>query len=218
MKRVSFVALAILVTAVACSKKSTENGGGGGGGTTPTPVVTTSTQTFTVPLVAAAEVPAIAGAEANASGTATIKFNLTKTDNALTGATVDFSVNVAGVTSNVTLAHIHTGAVGSNGGIVVNTGVASGDVPLAGGTGSFTKNGISNFTVDVANSILNNPSAFYFNVHTSSNPGGVMRGQLNGVTGVGSTGGVGGTGGTGGAGGETGGAGGGPVYVDPYAQ
>ena len=97
MKRVSFVALALLVTAVACGKKSTDNGGGGGGGTSPTPVVTTSTQTFTVPLVAAAEVPAITGAEANASGTATIKFNLTKTDNVLTGATVDFSVNVAGI-------------------------------------------------------------------------------------------------------------------------
>jgi hypothetical protein len=35
-------------------------------------------------------------------------------------------------------------------------------------------------TVDpaVAQNIINNPSAFYFNIHSTLNPGGVARGQL----------------------------------------
>jgi len=212
MKRLSFIAIGMLVVAVACSKKTSENNGGGGG-TTPTPVVTLSTQTFTVPLVAAAEVPAIAGAESGTSGSATIKFNLTKTDGVLTAATADFSVNVAGFPagSTVTISHIHLGAAGANGGIIVNTGLVSGETPLTGGAGAFTKTGIA-MTPDVANSIINNPSGFYFNVHSSTNPGGVVRGQMNGVTGVGSTAG-GGTGDTGTPAGPSG-----PTYDDPYAQ
>ena len=48
---------------------------------------------------------------------------------------------------------------------------------FATGRGPFTKNGIT-MTVDQANSILANPAAFYFNIHTSANSGGVARGQL----------------------------------------
>jgi hypothetical protein len=32
--------------------------------------------------------------------------------------------------------------------------------------------------VAVFNAIINNPSGFYFNVHSTLNPGGVARGQL----------------------------------------
>ena len=81
-------------------------------------------------------------------------------------------------TTNVILAHIHTGTSNVNGGIVVNTGVASGDVPLTNGAGGFRKLNVNVADLNVANQIISNPAGFYFNVHTTANPGGVMRGQL----------------------------------------
>ena len=111
--------------------------------------------------------------------------NLTKTDGVITAATADFSVSLNGFPagSSVTKAHIHTGAAGVSGAIIVDTTVGAGDAPLTGGAGSFTKNSIL-VTPDIANSIVNAPANFYFNVHSSLNPGGVIRGQMSGVTGV----------------------------------
>jgi len=53
-------------------------------------------------------------------------------------------------------------------------------VTITNGVASFTK---SNINVDpaVAQRILSNPAGFYFNVHTTLNPGGVARGTLNRV-------------------------------------
>jgi hypothetical protein len=50
-------------------------------------------------------------------------------------------------------------------------------VPLSGGAGNFTRNGIA---VSAANAqgILDNPAGYYFNVHSTANGGGFMRGQL----------------------------------------
>ena len=77
----------------------------------------------------------------------------------------------------LTKAHIHSGAAGANGGILVSVGLTDGEVRFATGAGSFSKTGIA-LTVDQANAILANPSGFYFNIHTASNPDGVARGQL----------------------------------------
>ena len=41
--------------------------------------------------------------------------------------------------------------------------------------------GSGNATIDLANSILADPSSFYLNIHTAANPGGVARGQLTRV-------------------------------------
>lgn len=201
MKRVFIIALATIALAAGCSKSSPANNDGGSTPTTPSPTTTTSSQTFTVPLVAAAEVPAIANAESTAAGSAVVKLNLTKSGETIVSATADFNVTLTGFPggSTITLAHIHQGAAGANGAILVNTGIASGSAPLSAGAGGFTKNGIA-VTADVAQSILNDPAAFYFNVHSQMNPGGVIRGQMNGTTGV-----------SGGA------ADPGPGYDDPYA-
>jgi hypothetical protein len=139
-----------------------------------------SSATFTATLLPASEVPAIVGAEAAGSGTATITFHLTKDANGyVTAATVDFAVTAAGFPNGTVLtgAHIHTGNPGTNGGILISTGLAEGEVTFANGGGTFTKSGIT-VTVDQANTILANPSGFYFNIHTANNPGGVARGQL----------------------------------------
>ena len=150
---------------------------------TPASPTSASSQTFTATLSPANEVPPIANNEAGASGTATITFNLTKDDlGYITAASINVTVNVTGFPNGTTLtgAHIHPGAPGANGSVFVSLGLSAGDVTFPTGAGSFTRTGIA-VTVDQANAILANPSAFYFNIHTSRNPDGVARGQLTSV-------------------------------------
>lgn len=164
-----FALIALVVAASACDSK-----------TTPTLETPENTIKFKADLTAAQEVPPITGAEANTSGTANITLNLTRDSrNVITGGTVDFSVSVAGFPagSAVNLAHIHTGFVGTSSGILVNTGLAAGEVALNNGSATFTKTA-SNVAADVLTNIAANPAGFYFNVHSTANPGGVVRGQL----------------------------------------
>jgi hypothetical protein len=139
-----------------------------------------SSVTFTVALLPSSEVPPIGGTEANGSGTATLKFNLTRdAAGTTTAATMDATVSVTGFPAGtaLTASHIHPGAAGANGGILVSLGLAAGEVTFATGSGSFSRQGIA-VPVDQANSILANPAGFYLNIHTAANPGGVARGQL----------------------------------------
>jgi|RhiMethySRZTD1v2_1073278.scaffolds.fasta_scaffold382202_2 hypothetical protein len=151
-----------------------------GDDTPTTPSSASSSVTLTAALLPSSEVPPINGTEANGSGTATLKFNLTK-DSAgtTTAATMDATVSVTGFPAGtaLTASHIHPGAAGANGGILVSLGLAAGEVTFATGSGSFTKQGIT-VPVDQANSIVANPAGFYLNIHTAANPGGVARGQL----------------------------------------
>ena len=135
---------------------------------------------YTATLLPSSEVPPVSGSEASGSGTAALTFNLTKDASGnVTAATLDVTVSATGFPPGTTLtaSHIHGGTAGTNGGILVSVGLAAGEVVFANGSGSFTKQGVS-LTVDQANSIMANPSAFYVNTHTASNPGGVARGQL----------------------------------------
>jgi trimeric autotransporter adhesin len=77
-----------------------------------------------------------------------------------------------GLSSNATLAHIHTGGAGTNGGVLVDF---SSQVPAAGGTFATTTTGVSASTIA---GILANPAGFYVNVHTANNGSGELRGQL----------------------------------------
>jgi hypothetical protein len=91
-----------------------------------------------------------------------------------------FSCSLTGFpsTTAITIAHIHIGVAGSApGAIVVNTGLASGQVTLVNGAGSFQATNI-NVDPTLAQQIINNPAGYYFNVHSSANPVGVARGQL----------------------------------------
>jgi len=145
-----------------------------------TPTSNSQTAVFTEALSPANEVPAASGPETAASGNATITLTYT-TDSGgnVTGATANFVVTLSNFpgTTVVTMAHIHEAPAGVQAGVLVNTGLASGDVTLTNGAGGFTKTGI-NVSSDVAQRILSNPAGFYFNVHTAANPTGVMRGQL----------------------------------------
>jgi hypothetical protein len=135
---------------------------------------------LTATLLPSNEVPAVSGGEAGGSGTAALTFTLTKDSGGnITAATLDVTVSATGFPpgTSLTASHIHGGAAGVNAGVLVNFGLAPGEVSFANGSGSFTKRGVT-LTVAQANSIMANPSAFYVNIHTADNPGGVARGQL----------------------------------------
>ncbi len=168
-KFVLFATLALAVTAAGCGDDNSP--------TNPTP----TKPTFTADLRPANEVPPVTDAEASGSGTATITFDVTR-DSAgnVTAGTATFVVNLTGFPPGtpINIAHIHQGAAGTNGSIVFNTSLAAGEVILANGSGSFTKTGVTPQDLSQFNAIMNNPSGYYFNVHSTLHPGGVARGQL----------------------------------------
>ena len=166
MKR---LAIAICMVAVGAS---------GCGSSTPTNP--SSFKVFTVSLLPANEVPPVTNAEQSGRGTAVVTIHSDTN-------TVDFSFSLTGfpANTNVILAHIHPGAAGVNGGALVGvTGLSAGTpLLLTDGTGTFTVSGVSaqsnaNSAATNVSNILAAPQNFYFNVHTTNNPGGVMRGQL----------------------------------------
>jgi hypothetical protein len=168
MKRLSIVWCLAALAVAAC-------GGNNSTGPSNQPTV------FTVQLSALNEVPPVSNAESTARGTAVITVTTTK-DSAgtVTGSSINFNVNMNGFPngSSAILAHIHPGAAGTNGGVLVNTGLTAGtaiQMPSGSGTFNLTANGVS---AENTNAILANPQNFYFNVHSPLNPGGVMRGQL----------------------------------------
>jgi hypothetical protein len=172
MKRLAIALLGVLLAA-GCSSSSTSS-------PSSTTGAGSSTIRFTAALQPSQETPAITNAESTGSGTATIDFNITRdATSTITAANVNFQVNMSGFPSTavVNIAHIHTGAAGVAGPILVNTTTTAGEVVLTGGAGSFTRVGIA-LPAATAQSIIDNPAGFYFNVHTTLNPGGVMRGQL----------------------------------------
>ena len=154
---------------------------GGCNGSTPTGPTNTTTAIFSAALSPANEVPPVTNAESSGTGGVTISMYLTRDNaNVLTNATADFNVNLTGFPAGTTLtmAHIHRGTVGGNGGVVVDTGLSPGDlIVLTNGIGGFAKNGVS-VSPELAMEILNQPSTFYFNVHSTLNQNGMVRGQL----------------------------------------
>src|SRR5215467_140238 len=170
MKRLATVVFGLLLAAGCSSSSSTPSSTAAG----------TTTTRFTANLLPAQETPPIQGAEAGASGTSTMDFNITRdASGAMTAATVNFSVTMQNFpqTTVVNIAHIHTGATGVAGPILISTTVNPGEVTLTNGAGTFTRVAVAVKTSDMQ-AILDNPAGFYFNVHTAANPGGVMRGQL----------------------------------------
>ncbi len=118
---------------------------------------------FSTELTGAAEVPVI-GAPPPASGTATITVNPGQEE-------VCFELSVAGI-DTPTGAHIHEGAAGTAGPVVV------GLAPLPP-TGDSSSSGCVSLDRQEIIEILRNPSNYYVNVHTTLFPGGAIRGQLS---------------------------------------
>ena len=171
MKRLAILAAALAFAAAACGSDDNP----AGSTALPTKVV------FTAQISTANEVPPITNAEAGGSGNMTMTFNLTRDSaGAITAATVDFSGNFSGFPAGtvLTAGHIHTGASGANGGVVIGTGIGQGEVTMPNGSGSLVHSSAAVSPIDLVNQIINNPAGFYFNIHTALNPNGVARGQL----------------------------------------
>jgi hypothetical protein len=168
MKRFFFSAIALAFAASACTSDTASSP------SSPKP-------TFSAELRASNESPAITDAEATGGGNATVTFDLTRNAAGnVTAASATFVVNLSGFPPGtpIRIAHIHTGAAGVNGAIVVDTTLTPAEnVMLANGSGSFTKTN-SSADPSIVQSIIANPSAFYFNAHSVLHPGGVVRGQL----------------------------------------
>lgn len=133
---------------------------------------------FTAQLRPANEVPPIANSENGGFGAVQVTFDVARdASNAITGATASFHFQLTGFPAGTRIqaAHIHPGAAGVNGGVIVNTAMTPFEV--SEGITQFNATGIA---VSAANAqaIVNNPAGHYFNVHSGLNPGGVARGQL----------------------------------------
>jgi hypothetical protein len=172
MKRFAMLAL-VLMFGISCDDSS------------PTSPSDPNVARFTAILLPGNEVPPVTNADAGASGTMQLTMTVTRdAASNVTGATYDFVLNLTGFPANTTLtgAHIHNAPAGTNSGVVVNLAVSGAETQLATGQSTITKTGLSAQNTAnaaaVAQSIFNTPAGNYFNVHTTVNGGGAIRGQL----------------------------------------
>lgn len=138
---------------------------------------------FPVNMLPSNEVPPVTGLAASAPSAGHL-FVIRNADGSVAGGTVAYVVNFRGFPADTAFTglHIHRGAAGANGGIVIQSGVDgnAGRVTTATGNGNITK--FINVTTPAAltalNDIVANPNAFYMNLHTTVNAGGAIREQL----------------------------------------
>jgi CHRD domain len=116
---------------------------------------------LTAAMTGAAEVPG--PGDSDGSGTATIRLNPGQEK-------VCFVLTAANITLPAAAAHIHTGAAGSAGGILV---------PLAPPDATGVSGGCVSAPRATIKAILKRPSGYYVNVHTSDFANGAIRGQLS---------------------------------------
>lgn len=83
-----------------------------------------------------------------------------------------WTVNVGGINLPASAAHIHKGAIGESGSVVV---------PLAPPDAGGASNGCTTAPAEVVAGILSNPSGYYVNVHNADFPDGAVRGNLLGL-------------------------------------
>ena len=122
-----------------------------------------------------------------ATGNATVITHVVRDDTGkIISGTIDFNVNYAfpGETTFTGL-HVHAAAAGVNGGIVLRPEpdvTAAAPVITQSGAGNITRSGsvlpTNQAGLDALAGLLRDPSQYYANLHTTVNPGGAIRGQL----------------------------------------
>ena len=92
------------------------------------------------------------------------------------GSTITYLVTYSGLSGSVAAAHIHTGAAGIAGGVILP--LTAGPSPMTGTltAANFAASGsVTTFAQAVA---AIRAGTTYFNLHTAANPGGELRGQI----------------------------------------
>ena len=136
---------------------------------------------FQVSMSPANEVPPITGLEASAPAAVTAH-TIRNAEGAATGGVVIFDVNHRfPATATFTGLHIHNGRAVENGPVTIDSGLSA-TTPVVTETGFGNIYRIVTVSTDAGlatlNSLVSNPENHYVNLHTSTNPGGVVRAQL----------------------------------------
>jgi len=128
--------------------------------------------TFTAQLLASNEVPPISNADSGAFGQVVVTL-----DTSNNTFRFDWSVNSVASPALI-LSHIHEGAAGVNGPVRIDSQISPANpIPVVAGSATFSRGNLPG-AADVVQRLLANPAGFYFNIHSTMNPGGVVRGQL----------------------------------------
>lgn len=126
----------------------------------------TPTPAFGGPMSGAQEVPPVT-TSATGEGTAVVSPD---------GSTITYIVTYSGLSGAAVAAHIHTGAVGVSGGVILPLTVSASPMVGTLTASNFTPSGtITTFAQAVAAIQAGNT---YFNIHTAAHPGGEIRGQI----------------------------------------
>ena len=131
-----------------------------------------SGEVWTATLSGGAEVPAVS---TSASGTATFVLSPD-------GTTIHYLIQYAGLSGALAAAHIHLGAVGANGGVMLP--FVAGPSPMVGtltASSFVATGGVTDFSGAIAAIRAGNA---YVNLHTAANPAGELRGQIAAATGA----------------------------------
>jgi hypothetical protein len=153
MKNLLLIAPLLVIT-VACTQESS-------GPAPQAQTRTTPAEPANAPIVLTATLAGTEAGDPDGSGNARVEIN------EATGE-LCYELTVQEI-APATAAHIHRGAAGESGGVVVPF-----DAPTQG-----TASGCSTSDAQVLQAIVANPSAFYVNVHNSEYPPGAVRGQLS---------------------------------------
>ena len=129
----------------------------------------------------ASEVPPVAGLDAKGSGSLYILATRNAAGSIAAGTVMfDISYMFPGMASFTGL-HIHSGIAGVSGPVVISSGLSAADNEGSeSGTGTISRKVevTSGTALETLNSLFSDPSGFYLNLHTTVNPGGAIRGQL----------------------------------------
>jgi uncharacterized protein (TIGR03437 family) len=159
-----------------------------GGGVMRDQLKTTDRAEFQVNLSPANETPPITGLAASAQTSIPV-YLLRNADGTVAAGTIIFDVNYRGFPASTTITglHIHQGPAGVSAGIVFPTDVngTTNKVVTDTGNGNIFKivTIASAAGIKALNQLVQDPSGFYENLHTTVNAGGAMRNQLAAVPG-----------------------------------
>jgi uncharacterized protein (TIGR03437 family) len=144
----------------------------------------TSAALFQVTMLPSNETPPIAGLDASAPAEIGL-YTIRNADGSVAAGTVNFGIAARfPAAASFTGLHIHSGAAGVAGPVVIPTNVGGDNVVVSdnGSASIFRWVLVGDRTgVQLLNSILQNPASAYVNLHTSVNPGGAVRAQLGGA-------------------------------------